>query len=430
MTIYDNYAIIKIGKNYQHPTEPCIMKKHAVDIPATPPELTFAGIARQYEEYQHVRDMLHDPLISATERHELFIEADELKTNLADASSDAYRAIQQTRPDDVGRIFNFMLVNTITNGTEDRGKQFCTEYARPISPLHLDHTSPVESIVATTDNKAIAREFARVADASPLTGLLVSGANAWGAFYSVHGGRHPILDKYGVPFTREFDRQSDIDMLAIAPEIDDIGQAIEQYIAAGLIPASEKERFDAFRQMNVDGRVDVFSLRSHNRGIEQSIHFVPQYIIDATCTGEPVATAYRGDDEIDIVRDFRPNIPSCVGKGGYEITDLKGHNDTHFTPDLERIIGSNGALLGYIAESPIGGPFTKNGEPSYGMGLFPFFLSVKPDIISDTDGYIAAATQTLKETIARTQQGVQPQRIIRAHRMSKTTLREVLEELV
>lgn len=385
-----------------------------------PAELRATTFGKIYEDYATDRAILHekerqryDP--NAADLH-IVSQAKVVRMHretLAEAAMYLYEACSDAQ------AFTGHIASAI-RGYEDPRDDDTVIFDGFVMPPSLYETtpSPIESCVVTAENKYIAQEFAHAGE-HVLTGLVISGANAWGAFYATRGV-HPKLEE---PNPRN---RSDLDLLAIIPEVDDIGKTLAQYVSAGLIKETELERFDEFRRLQRLGLADVFSLRSHYKGLEQSVHFLTHEVAHAITTIHSLHQREHSGQNINYIRDYRPNIPNNPGKngGGYTIDDLKGlYIGKPFDPRPEV------SHLGYISESPVGSVLTIEGQKTYSLGVLDFFLAIKPDIVYDPEKKAEAWVRTLQETIAHIQGPEKPKNIPRMIRMPKGTLRYIEHSL-
>lgn len=293
------------------------------------------------------------------------------------------------------------------------------EYTTPLS-LRETTPSPIESIMVTAENHTVAKEFAAVGQPT-LTGLIMSGANAWGAYYAPRG-KHPALGE-----SKPGDR-SDIDLLAIAPDISSVGSTLENYIAAGLVEKTERVRFEKFKKLHQQGKADVYSIRANYKGTEESIHFLTHDLVDAITSVQSIRARKEDGYKTNYLRDFRPNMPNNphINGGGYTVDDLKGLRVAVFKPQPTPVEGG----LGCISESPLGTIHTIQGEQTYSLGLMDYFLAVLPKILVDTpDQRVASWVKRLQTTIAHVQKENDIVNVPRQLRMPKGALRDIQSTL-
>jgi hypothetical protein len=385
-----------------------------------PTELRAASFGKQYQAYVEDRNLLHE-----LESHRG--SAEDQKPNISTQAK-----VVRMHREAVGEAALYLFegcpnLPTFTNHvafaireTDDPRDNETVIFDNHIMPPSLseDVPSPIEAVMVTAEMKYIAFEFAKAGEAST-TGLIMSGAPGWGAFYAPRGV-HPRIEA-PTPTNR-----SDLDLLAIVPEIDDIGETLAHYVDAGLIDKSELERFDTFKKLQKIGLADIFSLRSHYKGLEQSVHFLTHEITHTLTALHGVRQRSHGQHRINFVRDYRPNMPNNPNKngGGYTIDDLKGlYIGELFGPRPEA------TERGYLTDSPVGSLLTVEGEKTYSLGLLDFFLAVRPEIIYDSQHKTEAWVNTLQSTIAHIQGAEKPKNIPRMLRMPKSTLRHIEHSL-
>lgn len=399
------------------------MQRHTEPLP-TP------ALAECYSLYQQVRDDLHT--LELTEA-DAALQANALertlnaKGQIARAAFALYANSGSTQ-EFMGKVEeNLMSDPGFTEeayrmGTDDA---MLGAYLHPLSLLHDDIPSPVESICATARNLEIVRDFVRPVEGIA-TGMLMSGANAWGAFYAVKGGVPDVLKDEGVP-QLPYGEISDIDLIVSADSIAELSLCVDSYVAAGLVEPRERERFAAYRKLYDRGEADVFSLRSYYREVEESIHFLPTEVVERICsmTGGRAHVDSNGL-RYDIIRDFRPNIPGNVRRyGSYPLADVRGLRTTDFYPDLTEMQSHDGSILGYLSESAIGGPAEVDGENTYYMGVFSSFFAVDPVLLIDRGGWLSQMSAMLHNNISKILNGAEVRFIPRQGRMAVHSLARI-----
>lgn len=377
------------------------------------------NFSEQYAIYTTERDILlalelteHN---SADQRNKVV----ESKEVLAGAATHIH-----TKHQDI-TAFKQYIAHEIRLACSEYTANHCTDtvlFSEYIAPLSHRETipSPIESIMVTAENHAIAAKFA-MAGESTLTGLVMSGANAWGAYFAPRG-KHPALGE------SEPGGRSDIDLLAVAPDIDAIGSTIENYITAGLVDETERIRFEKFKELHRQGEVDIYSIRANYKGVEESIHFLTHDIMDAVTSVQSIRTRKEDGYKTNYLRDFRPNLPNNPNKngGGYTIDDLKGLRVAIFRPRPTAVENGQGC----ISESPLGTIYTIQGEQTYSLGLMDYFLAVLPKILVDTpDQRVASWIKELQTTIAHIQGEKEVVNVPRQLRMPKGALRDIQSTL-
>lgn len=174
-------------------------------------------------------------------------------------------------------------------------------YLHPLSTTNESIPSPTESIQATIENFKTISEFTNVGKKSA-DGLLLSRTNAWGPFYAVKGSIPHELQDAGVD-QLGYSEFSDIDLFVTNHTIEGLQQVVDDYADAGLIEPKEKERIRLFDELYRDGHADIFSVRSHYRGVLESIHFMPWEKLEQMCSLQRVNPKPYGEYGLDYMRD-------------------------------------------------------------------------------------------------------------------------------
>ncbi len=243
--------------------------------------------------------------------------------------------------------------------------------------LDVNEPSPVEAIYSTYKNLGIVAEFLKVSERHA-DGVLLSGANAWGAFHAVKGQVPSQLIELGVE-QRNRDQISDIDFLITAADLQNLEQVVKDYVEEGLICPAEVEQFAVFKNLLGTGQTEVFSVRSHYKDIEQSLHFMLKGVLAKIGAGEEE----KNKDGIGFVKTLRPNIPDSLKKfGHYPISSLSGSHNNAFDPELESLPNMPGELPeNYIARMPTGGLVEINDQKASFIGLLYFYFLITPTIL-------------------------------------------------
>lgn len=394
------------------------------EITTSPVALCVESLGKAYDTYRSQRKILHYLQTGNQNAAEQFHAVLHAKEGVADAASDLYATIGPNLP-----RFTDSVASALQSGSPERQSTQATAkeiilgaYVTPLSLLEGDRTpTAIESVMISAENTVIAERFAAVGRGT-LTSLALSGATAWGAFYATRG-RRTLAPKETKPENR-----SDIDLLAIAQDIDSVGNTIQNYVAAGLLDAKELERFNEFKKLQQNDQVDVFSVRSRYKGVEQSIHFLTHDVLDAIIGIRPIRAKRQNGNLINFVRDFRPNLPNNPQKngGGYTIDDLKNlqRGRPIFRPEVAP--AENG--LGYISELPVGSVLKIRGEHTYSMGVLDFFVAIQKTL-HDTDGWFQDRAARLHQTIANIQGSREPMNIPREFRMSESAKQHIKNRL-
>lgn len=386
-----------------------------------------AHLSELYAAYQRIRDQLHTAELQG--RHEdaarlksetleqaemLAVQINELymqSPSLADFEAQV-EAFLCSRP---------MQQDALQMNTDD------TAVGAYIMPLSLDDESipsPAEAIRRSVENLKIIDEFASVGE-QHASGLLVSGSNTWGRFYSVRGGVPRELQDVGID-QLDYKEFSDIDFLITAPDVEGLAQVIHDYVEAGLLGPNEVERFAIFKRLHEAGELDMFSVRAHTKGAEESIHFVPQDTLNKMASFERLSSQPRGEYGLDYIRDFRPGNRSV----DYTIGELKGLTTTSFMPTSQEVhYGDREEVAGYCYDNPLGGVAEVDGEETYFMGIVPFFLLVTPTVYVDKEGLLSSRIEEYQGNVRAIMNGAEVKFIPRQERMPKYVLDKIKGEL-
>lgn len=392
-----------------------------------PASFHVAPFSRVYDDYRDERRNLHDRELAGKDTAQQLHKVLWRKEVLAGVAADIYQASGSLSifTEHIAAALEISRQKRHDSGADPR----TIIMAAYIMPLSLQETrplpipSPVESIMVTAENTAAAQDFAD-AGKGTLTGLIMSGSPGWGAYYAPHDIHRPSASSE----TQQPRKRSDSDLLAIAKDTAAIGETLDTYIAKGMVSEKERQRFAKFIELERQGKADIFSIRTHHKGLEQSIHFITHEIMDALVAMQGIRT--RGEDghTINHLKDFRPNSPRNPTRngGGYTIDDLKGLRTAIFRPNTTCLEDE----LGYISDSPVGSVITVNGERTYSMGLLDFYVAAKHRVLLDNpEGYIQSQTAVLRAAIAQIQGKEKPINIPRSAAMPKATLREMQDWL-
>lgn len=402
-----------------------LAEEGALSAQQMPASLAGRVLTTTYEQYVDERERLHYAEESGPAPQQILFNVHDTRERVAQAAQ-----VLQESAASSGELLHYLGQATLLGASSvDLGstpptyKILAQEYMTPVSLHDPMIPSPVEAIVTTIENKEVAQTFAEAGRGS-LTGMLLSGSTTWGEYFAPRGDRRWRPD-------RNEGERSDVDMIAVAKDIDAIGETIDAYIRKGLVDAAERQRFEAFEQLCAQSEVDIFSLRAYHKGGEQSVHFLTEAVMADVSNIETVRSSDQGSYRVNLLHDFRPNQPNNPGKNGkgYTIDDLKGMHQSHYMP-TPKIVAEGGKTFGYISDAPVGSVILKSGESTYLLGLMDFFVAIKPDIILDTDGRIEGWVKTLQRNIAEIQQDVIPKQIPRQKRMPKHILRAVQGELM
>lgn len=393
----------------------------------TPASFRVAPFSRVYDDYRDERRDLHTREIEGKDTAQQLRKVLWRKEVLAGVAADIYEAADNLSAftQHIAVALEMSRQKRYESSTDPR----IIIMAAYIMPLSLQETrpspipSPIESIMVTAENTAAAQDFAD-AGRGTLTGLIMSGSPGWGAYYAPHNTHRPSASSE----TQQLRKRSDSDLLAIARDITTIGETLDTYIAKGMVSENERLRFAKFIELERQGKADIFSIRTHHKGLEQSIHFITHEIMDALVAIQGIRTREEDGHTINHLKDFRPNSPRNPTRngGGYTIDDLKGLRMAIFRPNTTCLEDE----LGYISDSPVGSVITVNGERTYSMGLLDFYVAAKHRVLlDDSEGYVQSQTTALRTAIAQIQGERKPSNIPRSIAMPRGALREMQDWL-
>lgn len=262
-----------------------------------------------------------------------------------------------------------------------------------------------EGLKATINNLRVVSRVAEVLS-SNAEGILMSGSNAWGAFFAVRGNMQGRLNLWQEESASKREGPSDIDLMIVHPKIEGLKAVVQDLAADGLASQGEVKRFNVFEKIHEE-QADIFSARMNVNEVEVSLHFVPSNILGR------MSNPQYSQKKVDFIRDFRPNTPGSVKReGSYKLYDLKGLKTLDFHPKVKRFNDpATQATCGYISDSPLGGFVRVGKEQTYCMGILPFFLLVAPTIMHDSNGNLNNAHISLRNKIRLVMNG-QPAKVI------------------
>jgi len=264
----------------------------------------------------------------------------------------------------------------------------------------------IEAKEKTIKNLAIIEKFVE-----PITKLaesmLLTGSNAWGAYYAVTS-------------------KSDIDLLIIVNKIGKLGRIIRSYIKANLIDFKEQERFDVFKKLYRQNKANQFSIIQNYSGTLVSIDFLfSNTVKDIVSLGEMNNINYKGIN-IRIVNEFRTNIPKITG---YSLDDLIGKKKIIYHPKFKEIKNNQNKIIGYISETLVDGQVSKRNQTNYFLGVMSFFLAIDPVILLDKKTQLENSIKILQLNIAKMMNGKKLAYITRQERMSGKSLARIIKSL-
>jgi hypothetical protein len=392
---------------------------------------SFDELKRAFKDAYQIYRELRERVYREDEATEPDSSSEELQAQFADTKNllsstilDVYR--QSASLDEFEGHLKDILSYSGNVPPEDLEEYALGAYIYPPSLKDGQTHSPIEAIYSTYENLRIIGEFLEVGERHS-DAILLSGTNAWGAFHAVKGKIPSQLVDIGVE-QRDYSEMSDIDFLITARNIEELEIVFRDYIEAGLIDQDEIKRLDAFKDLLQSDGVEVFSVRSHYKGVEESIHFM----LEDTITKISNTSEERNEDGIGFVRTLRPNIPGNVKEhGGYLTGDLLNLTKKVFDLHLELLADKmSEKSLGYISRMPTGGFTEVDGRKTYSIGLLSFYLLIAPTILFDRNGRMHDATNQLKERVKTILGGSLPAYVPREERMDPRVLQQIKESFI
>jgi len=238
-------------------------------------------------------------------------------------------------------------------------------------------------------------------------GLLLTGSTAWGAYYAITPS-------------------SDIDLLVIINNLNQLDKVIETLVNAKLISFKERERLRIFKQLYNQGKADQFSLITSNSGVPVSIDFLfPDTLKKIVSLSKMKNRDYEGI-KIRVVNEFRTNTPRTTG---YSLDGLKKQGKVIYHPKFKKIKNNQDVIIGYLSETLVDGQTSQEEEINYFLGVMSFFLSINPLVLVDKDKKLANQIRTLQLNIAGIMGDQIPAYITRQERMTEDCLNKIKESL-
>ncbi len=251
----------------------------------------------------------------------------------------------------------------------------------------------------TIKNLEIAKKFVESSN-SFAEGVFLSGSNAWGANYAVN-------------------KNSDIDLIIIVKEIEQIGQIIEKYTEEGLVGIEQKNRFEIFQILHTNKKADTFSFRISNNNTWVGIDFIPFEIVERITKFKSMETVICEDDKgninLRIINEFRSNPPK---KDGYSVDGLTETRKLVYHPKFENI-----KSYGCVSQTLVDGIDERN--TMYFLGVISFFFAIEPVILFDKEGQLAECTKIFQSNIKGRLNSQIPMYITRQERMSDESLNRI-----
>ncbi|MDP2946689.1 MAG: hypothetical protein Q8N88_01105, partial [Nanoarchaeota archaeon] len=325
--------------------------------------------------------------------------------------------------EEFGKQLRIMVAYSGNVSLEDVENYIVGSYIYPPSLNKRNLPSPIESIYSTYENLKIVARFLDIGKKHS-NAILLAGANSWGIFHAVEGKIPSRLVELGLE-QKKFEAMSDIDFLITCQDFDQLGIVLEDYIQEGLIDIRERVRLNLFKELLDSGQAEVFSVRAHYGGTEESIHFVFNKTISKVIEN----SQERDEEGVGFVRNFRPNIPGNLKKhGAYPTGDILGITKRMFDPQLKEVYGEDGKeVMGYLSRMTVGGFVKLNDQDSYFLGLLSCYLLTEPIILFDRDRTLHNDIVALRARIKVILGDKLPRFIPREERMASTVLQRIKE---
>jgi predicted nucleotidyltransferase len=264
-----------------------------------------------------------------------------------------------------------------------------------VKSLTKKHLRIVENFVNAT------KEFASI--------ILLTGSTAWGAYHAITPS-------------------SDIDLVVIYSDAATLQKIIQKYIDTRLVPFTENERFEKFKEIQNKYKVCQFSLIVVHENIPVSIDFISEDAIKMICNMEPLNQNKLRSDSLDIdirtIKEFRSNRPRI---SGYTLDDLGSTNKIIYSPKYTEVKSKDDRGLGYLSETLIDGQATDKDSKKYYLGVISFFLTISPKILSDRNGKLQILIDLFRSKIAQIISGKTVNNITRQERMTEETIKKIKE---
>ena len=330
------------------------------------PEIPKAGIEEDktyeqkflesYNEYRKVKELLDTP---GGDKDDLSVKFDEARESIAQTIVSIYKESKSLEE------FEDKIKDLINENediwVEEINNYINSLYGHPFKLKSEDRPSPVEAIWATIENIKTVSEFVKFGEKAD--GIILSGSNSYGPFYTPRGRQINTIVEANIEQVNSPESLSDVDLLINCEDISQLKEIVEDYVKAGLFPPSEKERFNAFKDIFDKGEIDSFSVLSkHKNGTEAMIHFVFNKDIEKFADSR--------EKGLGFLRDLRPKVPKSVAtKGYYPVFDLVTVKLNKFSIEPEVVNYKDGSgIAGYISKTPTGGVEFEEDDKAYYLG--------------------------------------------------------------
>lgn len=254
--------------------------------------------------------------------------------------------------------------------------------------------SPYESILTTIETRKVANEICdTIKDVA--VSVAQTGSGSWGAFFGMRGQAAPDPLEIDTWEARDLKMISDVDIIVVVETPQEIMTAISKLVENDFLHFNEGIRAARFKDLYESGRADIFSVRGNYADTEQSYHFIPKTVMEQITDRRPES------NDVPVVNDYRPDLPGSFRKyGGYPILGVEGKQIALLKKDPIPV-DPDRLDLGYISESPSGGPVTvEDGSTQFALGILSTQLLYQPDIMKDEAGFLRAQVDKLLANVA------------------------------
>ncbi len=231
-------------------------------------------------------------------------------------------------------------------------------------------------------------------------GMLLTGSNAWGPHYAVT-------------------EKSDIDLLIVGDDIEELDKILERFISEGLLGDSERSRFKVFRKLYEKENAEQFSVIASYEGVPVSIDFLTVDTLRKIASLSPMGAMNLGRANIRFIKEFRTNAPKALG---YSLDDLCSPRTLTYNPAFSEIKDGE-TTHGYLSETVVDA--IEENEGNYFLGVMSFYLTVAPKILFERNGELTRAIGTIRSNIKNILDRPVTH-VTRQEKMSADTLKQVL----
>lgn len=378
-----------------------------------------------YEKYRQVRKICQEAEGSAdTEKADkLLKEILEIKEQLSELIISIFSKFPSL--EEFEKKLKEMLAEVGNVPIEEVNDYILGSYVYPPSLRHPNIRSPIESIWATLENLKIVAYFAKMAEKNA-EGMLLSGGISHTPFLGVKGKVPEELVKEGAPQLayREF---SDIDLMLTFKNTSQMKSLVEDFVSANVFGEDELKRFKLFERLQQEGKADLFSVRSHYQGVEQSLHFLLQNTAETIVRGdEPLSR-----EGIRYMRDFRSNLPRSFEGKKYTAYDFKDGGEVEFPTHFEQVkYDELEQIAGYVSDTPTGGVVEKEKEKRYVVSVLSWFFLVTPTILIDKNNSLSSQVNEFQKRVKGLLGGKPPLITRCQQKMSKAAFKRLQKSFI